>query len=254
MTIKIDSNLAAQTLLKRRQPEQKFDCLAENIRPYDIESALEVHKQMIVQKQNKVAGWKCLLPPAEDKVVIAPIFSDSFYTGDIAKLMPENTKARIEPEIAFVLAEDLTAIEGGYSDEEIFAAIGSTHMALELMQARYQDGCDAQFYERLADCLTNQGVFLGPEIDKETAFNASAINIEVTQNGQTTQYYGKHPNQQAGKPLSWFINFALANGFELKKGQSIITGSFAGVLELEFASTKVSYQGIGDYKVDLQHK
>ncbi|WP_016957891.1 hypothetical protein [Catenovulum agarivorans] len=251
MTITIDTNLAAQTLLARRQPEQKFDTLPVDARPYDIESAVAVQLQMIKQKQGEVAGWKCLMPPAEDKVVIAPIFADSFYTGSQAKLMPENGKARIEPEIAFVLAEDLTAKEGGYSESEIYAAIASCHMALELMQARYQDGSQAEFFERLADCLTNQGLFLGPEIDKQTAFNTATIDIAVTQNQQTEQYQGKHPNKLASAPLLWFINFALANGYQLKKGQAIITGSFAGVIELDFASADVSYAGLGQYSVDL---
>ncbi|EWH10751.1 hydratase/decarboxylase [Catenovulum agarivorans DS-2] len=254
MTTQIDTKQAAETLLNRRQPEQKFDALPIDIRPDNIDSALAVHKQMIELKQHKVAGWKCLLPPAEGKVVISPIFSDSYHTGAQACLMPEHTRARIEPEIAFVLAQDLPAKAGGYSEQEIQSVIASAHMALELMQARYKDDCDAQFYERLADCLTNQGLFVGPEIDKQTAFNTATIDIGVTQNGKTTAYEGKHPNKLAGNPLSWFVNFALENGFELKKGQAIITGSFAGVLELEFGQTEISYKGLGEYTVELVSK
>ena len=54
---------------------------------------------------------------------------------------------RVEPEIAFVLAKPLPANSNGYSKAQINDAIGSCHMALELIQSRFADDSGAEFYE-----------------------------------------------------------------------------------------------------------
>ena len=139
---------------------------------------------MIDLKSDKVGGWKCLLPLAEDKFVVAPIFSGSVQQGEVCELFADNDVVRVEPEIAFTLAKSLPANQEGYSEAQINDAIGSCHMALELMQSRFADDSGAEFYEKLADGLVNQGLFIGPEIDREKAFTSAEINIEVTQGEQ----------------------------------------------------------------------
>lgn len=253
-SINIDPKQTAEALLLHRTANAQFDSLPEAIQPYDIESALAVQKSLIEQNKHQVAGWKCLLPPADDQIVMAPIFENTVHSGQTCELMADNQKARVEPEIAFILAADLPAKTVGYSDKEIADSIQSCHMALELMQNRYQANATPVFYEKLADGLTNQGLYIGPELDKDTVFASSDIQIKVQQNGETREFNGKHPNQKAAAPLTWFINFATENGFELKKGQAIITGSFAGIVEFEFGEAEIEYQQLGQYKVKFIDK
>ncbi|MEI8619227.1 hypothetical protein P4S63_25690 [Pseudoalteromonas sp. B193] len=92
--------------------------------------------------------------------------------------------ALIEPEIAFVLNKDL-ARYGEYKDEEIDNAIGSAHLALELIQNRFPVGYQATHYEKLADGLSNQGVYLGPKVDVKKAYESSDIHITVKQGGRS---------------------------------------------------------------------
>lgn len=252
--ITIDPQQTAEILLSRRQKNAQFDCLPESVRPYNIDSALAVQKALIEQHSHAVAGWKCLLPPADDQIVMSPIFANTLNTGQTCELMADNDKARVEPEIAFVLANDLPAKVGGYSDEDIADAIESCHMALELMQNRYAKNTTPVFYEKLADGLTNQGLYLGPKLDKNAIFSSTDVQIKVKQNGETREFHGKHPNQKAIAPLTWFINYATEQGFELKKGQAIITGSFAGIVEFEFGDAEIEYEQLGQYKVKFIDK
>ena len=173
---------------------------------------------------------------------------------DIVKVL----KQPIE-EIAFVLGKDLPARDEAYSEQEIDDAIGSYHMALELLQRRYLPNDDLTFFDKLADCLLNQGIFVGPEITKEQAYNAAKINIiinTVTLNEQTqaAHYDGKHPNLSAHKPVYWLINFMRERGISFKKGQAIITGSYAGAIEVPINKTEISYQDLGKYQVTFTSK
>ncbi|MBU2871768.1 hydratase [Colwellia sp. E2M01] len=251
-------NEAAQQFLARRVPGTKADSLPEAIRPITIEDALMVHQEMIKLRSDSVAGWKCLLPIAEDKMVMAPIFGDTFQSGEQCSLMKDNGVARVEPEIAFVLNKDLPARAEDYSEAEINDAIGSCHMALELMQSRFTEDCTAGFEERLADCLLNQGLYIGPEIDRDLAFAASRIQLSFKQteaNGEVTEQNldGVHPNPLPQLPVYWAVNFMSKRGTTFKKGEAFTTGSYKGIVEVDFdKKTEISYAGIGSYTVTFK--
>lgn len=242
-------------LLKHRVAHKKFSSLEPALQLNSIEEALKVHEQMIWQRKDAVGGWKCLLPINDKQLVVAPIFSDSINEGNHCSLIADKDMARIEPEIAFVLGENLVAKSDGYSVEEINAAIKSCHMALELMQNRYVENSNVSFYEKLADCLVNQGLYIGPEIDKQAAFQANEMIINVTQNNDKQSFAGKHPNALPQSPLYWLINFMTKRGYSFKAGQAVITGSYAGIVDVEFnQKTEIEYVGLGKYSVEFKEK
>lgn len=243
-------SLAATELLSRRVAGTKAPRLDAAIRPNSLNDALSVQAEMIKLHPAQVAGWKCLQPLAEDKFVVAPIFSDGVQKGSQCQLFADKGVARVEPEIAFVLARDLPAKSEGYSDTELNDAIESCHMALELMQSRFADDSEAEFLERLADGLVNQGLYLGPEIPKSAAFSASTITINATQGESKRDFDGKHPNTMPMNPVYWLLNEMTQRGITFKKGEALITGSYCGIVEFEFdIPTTITYQGIGEYTV-----
>ena len=244
---------AAKQLLKRRAGGIKAQQLATDIRPHSINDALAVQMEMLAQHNDLVAGWKASLPPTKEQVVVAPIFAQSVNRGEECKLFADNKVARIEPEIAFILSKDLPAQQQDYSEQQIDQAVQGCYMALELIEDRFQENSSANFYERLADCLANQGVFIGPEIDKLLAYAASEITITVSQGDNKQVFAGKHPNFLPQNPLYWLINFMSKRGVNFKSGQVIITGSYAGVVDVLFDQlTEIDYCGLGRYKVEFK--
>ncbi|MGR5063187.1 hydratase [Photobacterium sp. DNB22_13_2] len=246
---------AATELLNRRVPGTKAPRLDEQQRPANVDDALQIQSSMIDQHSDKVGGWKCLLPLSDDNFVVAPIFAETIQQGESCELFADNNAVRIEPEIAFILNADLPANPEGYSEEQINAAIGPCHMALELMQARFADDSGAEFFEKLADCLVNQGMFIGPEIDREKAFTAAKIDITVTQGEQVQTFAGVHPNTMPQNPVYWLINYMTRRGMHFSAGEAIITGSYCGIVEVEFDKpTTISYGAIGEYQVTFVEK
>jgi len=244
---------AATQLLKGRKAGTKVPRLDEKNRPCCIDDALAIQDQMVALRQDLIGGWKCLLPPAQNQLILAPIFADTIYRGARCKLFADNKKARIEPEIAFILSKDLPARQEDYSYSEIDDALLGCYMALELMQDRFAENSAVDFYEKLADCLVNQGLFIGPEIDKALAYQASTITINVAQGENRQTFAGKHPNQLPQNPLYWLINFMSKRGTDFKAGQAIITGSYAGIIELSFdLPTEIEYAGLGKYPVEFK--
>lgn len=249
MTLLLSKQAAAE-LLSRRAPGVKAPRLDAAYRPQNIEDALQVQSSMVELHQHPVGGWKCLLPIAEDQLVVAPIFANTIQRGETCELYADNGVARIEPEIAFVLEKSLPAKAEGYTEQEIDAAIGSCHMALELMQSRFANDSGVEYFEKLADGLVNQGMFIGPEMTLETAAALAKVAVTVSQ-GETVQTFdGSHPNLAPQNPVYWLINFMTKRGVTFKAGEAIITGSFCGIVEVEFNKpTTIEYANVGQYQV-----
>jgi len=185
---------AAKELLSRRVADTKAPRLNEEFRPKSIEDALNIQAELVKQHTDTVGGWKCLLPPSDEKKVVAPIFSKTVQRGETCEL-------------------------------------------------------------DLADCLMNQGLFIGPEIDREKAFSANLVEINITQDEKTQTFAGKHPNAAPLKPIHWLIDFMTRRGTSFKAGEAITTGSFCGIVEVEFNKlTTINYANIGEYQVTLNVK
>jgi 2-keto-4-pentenoate hydratase len=126
-------------------------------------------------------------------------------------------------------------------------------MALELMQSRYADDAGQSFHESLADCMVNQGVYVGPELDKATAITTNAIQIKVTQGDKVRELDGKHPNDRAIDGLIWLVNYMSKRGVAIEAGAAIITGSFKGIVNMAFdVETTIAYEGLGEYAVTFK--
>ncbi len=241
---------AAQFLIDRRNKPTCRDRLPTELRPVSYEDALAIQKVTMQLIGDNVGGWKTVLPVG-DKLNIGPIFAKTIHKHSPCPIRLERGICRIEPEIAFRFKADLPPRAAAYSDAEIKEAIGATHMALELIENRYSGTEEVTYLENLADCLFNQGVYLGPEIPLEKAIAAAEIDFVLTQ-GESKPFKGRHPNNGPILPVLWLANFLREGGIGIQAGQVVITGSFAGVHEVKPNSEfTIDYTGLGKMTVSL---
>jgi 2-keto-4-pentenoate hydratase len=246
-------NLAASILAERRINGSQGNRLPEEARPKNLDDALKIQAAVTdlwcEKIDDSIGGWKCLQPP-QDRIVVAPIYTTTINSVSPVSLWPKGSLARIEPEIGFIFGKDLPARAESYTSAEVDAAIARTHMALELMNCRYADPSDCKFPEMLADCLVNQGMFVGPQIDSELAQSTGEMLIKVTVNGETNEYQGKHPNLAPRAGLYWLAEFLRQQGQGIVAGQVVITGSFAGIIEVPLnQDVKIEYENLGEMTV-----
>ncbi|MES2603404.1 MAG: hydratase [Pseudomonadota bacterium] len=242
--------LAAQELVARRRAGRTGERLAEKVRPSNLEQALAIQaavtELLCADEKDTIGAWKAGLPSGKnpdkpDRLVVAPIFASSVQTAATVSLFPSGASAasagvaRVEPEFAFFLARDLPARKRPYSAVEIRAAVGSVHMALELVGGRYSKPADCTFSDKLADSLENQGLLIGPSVVREHAFNASELTLTLTTKSGTQTLKGKHPAGDPAAPLYWLAEFLRSRGEGLRRGQAVVTGCYSEqVLELPF--------------------
>ena len=244
---------AAHILFQRRVDGTQGEHLPESCRPVTADQAWAIQNKIsslwCEQQDDSIGGWKCGMP-SPDKIVVAPIYTRTINSIPPVSILPKKLAsgdvARIEPEFAFFFGHDLPPRDEPYTEADVDAAISRTHLALELIGCRYIDPSTCSFPEMLADGLVNQGLFIGPEINSDIARNANEFSIVVEFENKKQHHDAKHPAGNPRAPLYWLAEFLRSQGQGIVAGQAIITGSFAGVLEVPLdAEIEIHYGKIG---------
>lgn len=246
---------AARHLLAARRAGQPGMRLAESCRPTEVEDALAVQGRVQELLGAQTGGWKCSVPTVGRPIACAPIFAAAIARASPWRVIDRGGRARIEPEVAFVLGSDLPCRSTPYAEPEVRAAIAETRLVLELLDSRYANPAEVQFPELLADHVSNQGLFVGPIVRNGLQRQLGAFAL-VVETPSTTLFAGdgRHPDGHPLRPLVWLANF-LASRTEtvgLTAGTIVTTGSYAGALEVALGSPlRVTFGDLGELGVEL---
>lgn len=249
---------AATILAQRRLKGCQGPRLPDNIRPVSLQEAMAIQQAVTPLMGDAVGGWKCGTP-GPDKLVVAPIYASTIHrqaTGQPCPVWASEGKVRVESELAFVIGHDLPARAQPYAPDEIDEAISATHLALELIDSRYDDPAVLSFADKLADGLVNQGLWLGPEVDGDSASHVRVMSIGVKVNGAAEPVRaGQHPDPLPKLPLYWLVEYLRDQGVGLRAGQCVITGSYAGTFPLPVGpQLNVSFGDLGEVAVSFVAK
>lgn len=241
---------SAAWLADYRQRGEATPLLPAELRPTSLAAAFAIQQWLFIELDWPVLGWKAGMP-GPDKWVLAPVAR--LQQGELCLFEQPAEQYSIEPELAFLLATDLPARNEPYSEAEIKAAIGATHLALELIIRPYHADAGAEFLDQLAAGLFNQGLYIGPELPSDNVPGHFELRLEYS--GQQQILVAQHPNQDPLLPLYWLVNHLRAQGIGLKQGQWVITGSYAGVLQVP-ANTEIELQfgAFGQINTLCSHK
>jgi 2-keto-4-pentenoate hydratase len=247
---------AALYLLAARRHRRPAARLPEASRPSTNEEALAIQRKLALLLAEPIGGWKCSLPSPE-KTLVAPIYAATIGVTSPRAMPVYGGHARIEPEIAFVLAHDLPRRSVPYTEAEVRAAIGETRLVLELMGSRYVDPAGIPFPEMLADSANNYGLHIGPLVPQglDRALDAFPISISGPA-GAILARDGAHPDGHPLNPLVWLANWFGKNkaGWKqgLSAGQIVTTGSYAGALDVPLATPlTITFGDLGKIEVTL---
>lgn len=230
--------LAARILVAARRQATLAERLPIQLRPANLDQGFAIQQQVGDQLGWQAGAWKCALPPA-GKIIAAPVYDAVVHRGAQCRIraVPGQSWVRAEPELACLLARDLPPRSAAYGEAEVLDALGDVHLALELLGSRYAHPESLTFPELLADGLFNAGLVIGPRIELREGASPADLPVEfdvsVTRAGHdAVSVAGRHPDRSVLAPIVWLANFLRVRGLGLHAGQAVITGSYAGVLEL----------------------
>ncbi|MGF6916764.1 2-keto-4-pentenoate hydratase [Paraburkholderia sp. 40] len=229
---------AARLLVAARGQGTLAERLPVELRPVNPDEGFAIQQQVGDQLGQQAGAWKCALPPA-GKIIAAPIYDAVIHRGAQCRIraVRGQSSVRAEPELACLLDRDLPPRREAYSEAEVLEALGNVHLALELLGSRYVHPEALTFPELLADGLFNAGLVIGPRVELRDGATAADLPVEFTVSvtcagHKAVSFAGRHPDRSVLAPIVWLANFLRVRGLGLHAGQAVITGSYAGVLEL----------------------
>ncbi|TAK93914.1 MAG: hydratase [Aquabacterium sp.] len=254
--ISANAQAAAAILAQRRLQGLQGPCLPDGMRPVSLDEAMAIQRAVMPLMGDAVGGWKCGTP-GPDKLVVAPIYASTIHRQADSAPCPvwaSEGAVRVEPELAFVLGQDLPVRDQPYEPHEVDAALAATHLALELIDSRYNDPAVLSFADKLADGLVNQGLYIGPSVDGDEAAltRVMPIGVRVDAGGEQVRA-GQHPDPLPTLPLYWLVEYLREQGVGLQAGQVVITGSYAGTFPMPVGpELAVRYGELGELRVRFQ--
>ena len=248
-----DRELAAQFLLAARKRRTPGPRIPAQFRPGDTDDGLAIQARVTELLGQRVGGYKCSLPSTPRPVSLAPIFAPTITHASPYPVLAFGATARIEPEIAFVMARDLPRRATAYTDSEVRDAVREVRLVLEILGSRYSDLDSATFPEIVADGLANQGLFVGPVLHDPWERELGALPIVIdSPTGVLVTHQGKHPDGHPVRPLYWLANFLATDGTPLCAGMIVTTGSYCGAIDVPLdAPITVAYGDLGTLSATL---
>lgn len=159
------------------------------------------------------------------------LFADMAWRDEAQENLTELIQPRIEAEIAFVLARDLTG--PGITIAQVMASVDYVVGAMEVIDSRIADW-KIKALDTIADNGSSARYILGAKavilssIDLQTVGMSLAKNGEVWQTGAGSAVLGNPLNA-----LVFLANQLGERGTGLKAGQFILSGALSGVLPMK---------------------
>lgn len=217
---------AAELLARALTGERMPDLPAELI-PTSAEDAYAIQDAGLKREQG-VGGWK-VAPAKEGETPRCAPIGTSRFIADGATLPTGLHAPEVEVELAFKLRHDLPPRAAPYEENDFLDAVGSAHVALEVLDSRFIDRKQVSVLTALADGQSNRFVAVGEGIEEFRDVDSLKARPVLEMAGKLLEVGKELPTTAAliGACV-WLANHASARGLGLRAGEVIITGSRVG--------------------------
>lgn len=232
---------AAEILWSAWRRGRRLEALPEACRPRSVADGYAIQDAMALHHGGEVIGWKIAATSTEGQRHIGVseplggrLFA-RFCHGDGARLPADGLHMRVaEAEFCFRMARDLLPRASPYTTEEVMAAVGTLHLAIEVPDSRYRDFAEVGAPHLVADDSCACFFVLGPEAAGWRSLDLAAHAVIAHRNG-TVAERGSGANV-LGDPriaLAWLANDRAKRGDGLKSGHVVTTGTCVKPVTIE---------------------
>ena len=220
----------ADFLLDHRRTGEPVAALPEDLRPVTEEEAFFVQDTMM-RAYGEVGGWKVGARTPDGVPFFAPMPAQWMGLNGTLFRGPMHRLNGVEAEIAFQLAEDLPRRAEPYTRDEVSAAIGTCHPAIEVIESALTDPLSAPRESMLADMQMHGGFVTGAAMPqwREVDWQHEGVHLLVDGSVRVENVASNPGGVDFLRLLTFLANEGAARTGGLHAGQWITTGSWTGV-------------------------
>ena len=227
-----DSQLGA--LLIRAHRDACPVAVGAALEPDDLDSAYAIQREVLLRRRLDIGGWKvgaksptsapagdirCAALPAE-RITLDP----AFLARRSYPFMG------LELEIAFTFSRTFVPRPEGYAEHEVLAALSQMAACAEIVSSRVAGWPDVGPLTQLADMQNHGALVVGEMVPYDAHFPFAGVNAELRIDDSVI--FSGHGSNPAGDPrrlLPWVVNHCTAQGWTLRAGDVVTTGSYIGM-------------------------
>ena len=222
--------------------------IPEDCRPETAADGQRIFAARWAKTGEPAVAWKAAV--LEGAMVLAPFFEGMVFDSPAQIAGSVFGRCVIEGEVAFRINAALAPREGGYSDDEVHAAVGSAHAVIEAPNMRFAE-VPPGMPSMAADGVGAQALVMGPEISDWQDRDLRAVEVEVLMDGESLAE-GRDERPDPLEILTATVNEIGARGMTVEAGQVITTGAAAIYQPASAGQTAtVRFPGIGDVVLEL---
>jgi len=203
--------------------------------PRDAAEGYKVQAALIEELQIPIGGWKI---GATSKVAqkmlrargpfAAPVFAPRIYDAPARVPATAYRMRGLEGEFAYRFAKPLPARRAAYDAEEVAAAVGSLHLAIEIVDSRFAGGFQMPLPAIIADLGSQGALVLGPPVPRWRQRDLAKVPVRMEVNGKVVgEGDGSAPMGAPMNALVWLANHVRRRG-GIAAGQVVTTGTCCG--------------------------
>ncbi|WP_061023690.1 fumarylacetoacetate hydrolase family protein [Bradyrhizobium sp. CCH5-F6] len=224
---------ASEILVKHWRDGTKLDALEPRLRPQSRAEGYAIQAALERRSSGKLFGWKIAATSEAGQRhinVTGPlagrIMSDTLIADGGTASMKGNEMRVGEPEFAFRMGRDLPPRATAYTVDEVLAAVGTLHPAIEIPDSRFVDFVGAGEAQLIADNACAHLFVLGPA----TAADWRAMDLveerpQITLRGERFTGHGRNVLGDPRVALAWLANELRELGLTLRAGEVVTTGT-----------------------------
>lgn len=219
---------AARLLLSaRRDLAQPLRSLPEAMVPKTETQAYLIQRE-IMAELGGIGGWKVGSPAPGQPCTCAPLSAAGIQESPAQVSSDDCPMRGVEAEIAVRLGASLPAQDTPYTEEEVLAAVGSAHPAIEVLQSRFADPDAVDKLSNLADSMSHGGLVVGPPFADWPGTDLATERVRLLVDGAEIKSGVGNPGGDMLRLLTWLANEGARWAGGLQAGQVVTTGSWTG--------------------------
>ncbi|ODT82409.1 MAG: hypothetical protein ABS76_07255 [Pelagibacterium sp. SCN 64-44] len=233
----------AALLIAQRDEGKLIETLPHALFPADLATAYQVQTQTMAAI-GPVGSWKVQPYPEAGEPMASPLPRSVVFADGMAVNLRTSARLSVEAEVAVTLKADLPGVDGGYDVEAVREAIGTAHLAIEILASRFADPSQLPALVGIADLQNNGAVVVGPALPFPQLPEVGTLAMDLLVDGTSIGKVTEGPTtERTLRSLAWLANHAAERGLPLKAGDVVITGARIGALPLEGKTVKIEAAG-----------
>lgn len=209
--------------------------LPEHCRPRSAADGYRIQDLLAERLDFPVGGWKIGCTSAAARRILKSrgpfagrVFASRMF--DSGAVIPSTAYPLrgLEGEFAFRLRKALPPRKRAYTLAEVSDAVGSMHLAIEIVDSRFTDWLKVGVHSLIADQGSNGALILGPAVPRWRQLKLDRVAVQMTVNDEIVgQGTGADCMGHPLKALTWLANFLRRRG-GLAAGAVVSTGTCCG--------------------------